>query len=172
MLGFCRAVVGIVFAVSFAGKARDTSTFRETISRFGLIPAPASGAAVAAIMAGEIAVALAMALGGRFLMAGFVGAVLLLVVFSAALAAVLKRRIDTSCNCFGASEKPITPYDIWRNAGFLCCALCGCCGALTAPNAGAAQLGLAEYGLAAVGAAVFVAISSQLGEIVQLFRSG
>jgi hypothetical protein len=171
LLAFCRAVIGIAFAVSFVGKARDLPAFRDSIARFDLLPSGMAGTAAGAILAGELFVVIAAAVGGRLLLAGFVAAFLLLAVFTTALALVLKRRIHTSCNCFGASDKAITPYDIWRNAGFLLCALGGC-GALAAPATGQTSLSLAEYGVSALGAAVFVAITAQIGEIAQLFRSG
>jgi hypothetical protein len=110
-----------------------------------------------------------MLLGGSLLTGGFLLAALLLTAFSIALASVVIRKINLSCNCFGPSEKRITPYDIFRNIGFLICALGGW-GAALLSQKGSVSLGILEWGLALVVAVIFITIWTQIREIMQLFR--
>jgi hypothetical protein len=158
--------VGLVFAWSFVGKARDVPGFERTIARFDLLPKSLQRLAALAALAGELAVALTMLAGGAALAWGFGLAALLLLAFCVALAAALARKIETACNCFGASERPISPYDLLRNAGFTACALGGC----GLAGQAAAPLGWLEWALAGATAGVFVIVWAQVGEIAGLFR--
>ncbi len=168
-LAFCRIVIGVAFAWSFAGKVRNLPSFVETIGRFRLLPGRLQRPAALAFLGGDLAVAMAMLLGGGLLGWGFPLAALMLAIFCIALASVLIRKIRTSCNCFGASDRLVSPYDLARNAGFIACAFGGYSlyaaapGRLTAP-------GVLEWGLAGLVAFAFVAVMTQLGEIVALFQ--
>ena len=176
-VAFCRLVIGLTFAFSFAGKVRDIQSFVQTIRRFKLLPGWLSRAAALAFLCGELAVVLAMIphppplshWERGIVTVGFLLAALMLLVFCAALASVLIRKIRTSCNCFGASVKQVSPYDIVRNIGFITCALGGC-GMQAGGQYSLAVLGVLEWGLAGAAAAVFVAVWVQIGEIVILLR--
>ncbi|MDH5506770.1 MAG: hypothetical protein OEZ02_06080 [Anaerolineae bacterium] len=168
MLVFCRVTTALVFLYSASGKGLDIHSFEHAVANFQLLPPKLHRLAAWCFLAGEILVIWLVARGGQFLVWGFGLAALLLLVFSAALASVLVRKITAACNCFGASEKPVTGYDLWRNGGFVACALLG----LGASTNGAAQanLQLAEVGLVGLVAAVFVVMWVNLGEIAQIFR--
>ncbi len=62
VLAFCRIVIGVAFAWSFAGKARDVPAFARTIGRFRLLPGrlqrPAALAFLAACRRGRQAMAI------------------------------------------------------------------------------------------------------------------
>src|SRR5579859_188906 len=113
LLTFCRVAVGLVFAVSSASKLFTLSQFQQTIAHFGLLPNRLHGIAALLFLSGEIGVVALVALGGQWLFSGFVLALVLFLVFCGALASVVVRKIQTPCNCFGASAKPVTPMDIW-----------------------------------------------------------
>jgi hypothetical protein len=180
---FCRAVIGLTFAFSFAGKVRDVPSFVQTIRRFKLLPDWLSRTAAMAFLCGEAVVVFAMIPHPRIerssiplfrwekgiVTGGFLLAALMLLVFCAALASVLVRKIQTSCNCFGASEKQVSSYDIVRNIGFIVCALNGC-GAQIGGQSSLVDLGVMECGLAGMVAAVFIAVWIQLGEILAFFK--
>lgn len=169
VLIFCRIALGLLFAISFLGKAPNLPLFEQTITGFGILPERFSRIAALTFLVGELAVILLLALGGQFLGLGFVLAAALLLIFSLALSSALARRIETTCNCFGPTERPISRYDLWRNGGFILCALTGvAAGAL--PERGLVSLSLVEWVLVGLVAAVFVAAWTQIGEIVQLFR--
>jgi uncharacterized membrane protein YphA (DoxX/SURF4 family) len=168
-LAFSRIVIGLVFALSFAGKIRDINSFEQTITRFQLLPEQLSRASAFFFLGGELAVVIANLIGGPFLLWGFLLAVILLAAFSVAIASVLIRKIHTSCNCFGLSEKPVSREDLVRNAGFIACALSGY-GILVISGKEPASLGLLEWGLMMVMAAFVVTVWIQMGEIMKLLR--
>jgi hypothetical protein len=123
VLVFCRWVIGIAFASSAAGKAASLASFRDAITDFGVIPGSLTGAAALATVSAEGLVAAAVAAGGVLASAGFALGLALLAVFSALLAAALRRKAEFSCNCFGRSERKISWYDMARNVILgLCCA--------------------------------------------------
>ncbi|GHO57273.1 MauE/DoxX family redox-associated membrane protein [Ktedonobacter robiniae] len=169
LLAFCRVVIGLVFATSSFGKARNIPRFQQAVRDFQLLPPGLSKPAALLFLCGELLVVLLVAIGGPFLLPGFALAALLLLMFSGALTWVVTRRLQATCNCFGTSNKKIVPADIWRNLGFLLCA-CGGCSVLTWTQHMHVELGAIEWLLVSLAACVFVLIWVQLGEIVQLFR--
>jgi len=169
ILAFCRVVIVLVFAISSFSKVRDIPKFKQAILGFHLLPRHLSGPIALLFLYGEFAVVLLTLIGGPFLLPAFALATLLLLIFCAALASVLARRLQTACNCFGSSEKSVSSADIWRNLGFILCATVGC-GVLTWTRDAHVSLNSIEWLLASLGALVFVLIWIQLGEIVQLFR--
>ena len=171
ILAFCRVAIGLVFTISSLSKARDIGRFQQAISGFHLLSRSFSQFAAFLFLCGEIAVALFMLIGRSLLLYGFALAILLLLLFCAALASVLIRKMQTTCNCFGSSEKPVTPVDIWRNVGFLLCAGGGCEALIWTRGAQVSLEGIAWLFIA-LGAGAFVLIWTQLGEIVQIFRQG
>lgn len=170
VLTFCRVVTGLVFLVSGVSKSGHLPQFKQTIINFRILPNQLSGIAALLLLAGEFGVVLLMIAGGNFLLPGFVLAIALLIVFCGALASVLARSLRTSCNCFGPSEKPVTVSDLWRNLGFIGCALGGCVTQTWLRETDTTLSWLAWISIS-LGALVFVVIWVQLGEITQLFRS-
>jgi peroxiredoxin len=155
LLVFSRVALGLLFAYSFVAKVRDVAQFAGTIGRFKLLPGRWSRTAALLFLGGEAAVVVLLIVGGRFLPAAFALAGLLLILFTLALVSALRRGIETSCNCFGATDKPLTYYDVGRNAGFLACSLLGWWLVPQVAGSPAAQnwLALAWQGLAAIGSA-------------------
>jgi hypothetical protein len=170
VLTFCRVVSGLVFLISGVSKASHLPQFKQTIVTFRLLPNQLSGIAALLFLAGEFSVVLLMIVGGSFLLPGFILAITLLTVFSGALVSVLIRKLRTSCNCFGPSEKPVTVSDLWRNLGFIGCALFGCVTQTWLRETNTTVSWLAWIPIS-LGALVFVVIWVQVGEITQLFRS-
>jgi hypothetical protein len=152
------------------GKVRDVDRFAETIRNFDLLPKQLARTAAVLFLTGEAVVVLFMVLGDRLLPVAFALAGLLLLLFTLALLSALRRGIKTSCNCFGASEKPLTYYDIWRNVGFIGCSVLGWWLAAqvlvtTQPS------NWAELALLSFGAALFVIVWTQLNEVVTLLAN-
>lgn len=166
ILAFCRAVIGLVFLVSFASKALNLHAFEHTIASFSVLPKGWSRPASVCFVAGEIAVAILITLGGQFLAPGFALAILLLAVFTLGLASVLARRLRVSCNCFGPSSQLVSPYDICRNLGFIVCATVG----LAVLDVSPSTLQWIEWLLIGLVAAVVAAVWINLRDIAQLFR--
>jgi len=166
VLAFCRVAIGLLFLFSGMGKLRDLSQFQQTITNFRLLPAQMSYPTSLLFVSAEVAVVPLVALGGRFLLPGFLLALLLLLIFVGALISVLLRKIQTPCNCFGSNEKSVTQADIWRDTVFLLCALGG--SVLTLGRMGREQLELLTWLLIAGMAIIFVLTASFLDDIVQL----
>ncbi len=169
ILAFCRVMTGLVFAWSFVGKVQDISSFVQTIDRFKLLPKAVQFSVGVVFLGGELVVVVTMILGGKLLLWGFLLAGLLLILFSIALASVLVRKIQTSCNCFGSSQKQVSISDIARNVILILFAL-SACSLLVINKETLSMLGWLDWGLISVAAIVFVMILIQLGEIARLFR--
>lgn len=102
-LVFSRAVLCTAFVLSFSGKVRNVPAFVVTIHRFQLLPRSLAKAAATVFLITELLIILLLA-GGVFLIVGFGIAVVLLLLFTGALAGVLHRKQVVSCNCFGATK--------------------------------------------------------------------
>lgn len=167
VLTFCRWAIGLTFAVSALGKARTLGAFRAAVADFGVLPRRAEGPVALATVAAEGLVVLLVALGRGWAAAGFVLALLLLAVFSAVLAAALRRKAGVACTCFGASERQISWYDVARNG---CLALCCAAGLASWSAATGGRPELALIVALALMAATFLALVSNLQDIVELLR--
>src|SRR5260370_37238522 len=97
ILAFCRVAIGMVFAISSFSKARDIAQFQQAIVGFHLLSQRLSNLAALLFLGGEIAVVLLLLIGGPLLLPGFALALLLLLMFCAALASVLIRKLHTPC---------------------------------------------------------------------------
>lgn len=166
---FCRGVIELTFIVSFFSKASNIANFTQTIDAFRILPERLGHYTALLFLSGECIVALLMFIGGVFLAPGFLLAILLLLIFCIALMLIVKRKIRISCNCFGSSEVQISLIDIWRNLGFMLCALGGW-GTLLVLRSPREPLNIAEWGTITLSAALFVLIWTQLSMIVQVFR--
>lgn len=165
-LMFCRVVIAAVFVLSAGGKALDVPAFQESVEDFRLMPKALARVAAWFFLVSEIAVVIAMAIGGRALMAGFVLAAGLLVLFSTALAVALRRKAAISCNCFGRDERRISPYDMARNALLTACSLAG----VWTLTASTQSLSGSELALVILMAACFVALVTNLRDVAETLR--
>jgi len=118
-----RTLIGGIFVLSALGKLRRPGDTVRGISRLRVLPAQLSIAVLAAVVCGELSVAAAMLLGGPLLRPGFLLAVILLVAFTVVIMSVLRRHLVTSCSCFGATDRPITYFDVVRNCVLLIAAI-------------------------------------------------
>ena len=129
-----RAVITVVFMLSFLTKISNMNSFNDAIIRFKLIPSWASQTITGVIIAFELLVIITMIMGGWVISWGYLFASLLLTIFSIALGLTLLRGIDTSCNCFGLSDDKISFYDIARNIGFISISIVGYSTSLVLPR--------------------------------------
>jgi hypothetical protein len=142
----------------------DLPGFVRAVAGFALLPQPLVRAAALLFLAGEVAVVGLLLFGGPFLAAGFGLALGLLLLFSLALATVLIRGLQTPCHCFGATDKAISRYDLWRNLGFVAVALLG----LGTLSAEVTNLNWIELGLISLIATVCVIFWVRLGDVIEL----
>jgi hypothetical protein len=163
-LMFARTAVGLVFVLSVIGKLRDLPGFVRAVAGFALLSQPLVRATALLFLAGEVVVVGLLLFGGPFLAAGFGLALGLLLLFSLALTTVLIRGLQTPCHCFGASEKAVSGYDLWRNLGFVAVALLG----LGTLSAEVVTVNRVELGLVSLMAAVCIIFWARLGEVLEL----
>lgn len=124
-----RLALGVVFGLSAAGKFADLAGTRTAVGEFGIplrwVPATAWGLPVA-----EAAVAAGLLPPWTAAPTALV-AVLLLLVFSGAVARLLRQGKHPACSCFGAaSSAPIGVRTLVRNAVLLLLAVAVVAGAL------------------------------------------
>lgn len=169
VLVFCRVTIGLVFLISFLTKARNLLAFQSTIISFNILPRQMSASVALFFLAAEFITALLMLVGGSFLPFSFALAIFLLLAFSLALTSVLVRNVQTSCNCFGPTEKAVSRYDLVRNTGFILCALIGLW-TTTWSGSLLGDLNLVGLVLAGLCAAIYIGVCMNLREVVQLFR--
>lgn len=116
-----RIALGFVFALSGVAKAFDRTGAVRAAAAMG-VPARFAGIVGRGLPVAEIAVA-ALLVAGVTAWWGALAAALLLVAFTAALAANLLRGKRPPCNCFGQlSDKAISWGTVARNAGLLAAA--------------------------------------------------
>lgn len=167
---FSRIVIGLVFVASSLGKIRSFSAFEQAVENFQILPPQFVRACAAVFLGSELVIVVMMFWGGKsLLMIGFLIALILLSVFCIALLAVLIRRLQVPCNCFGSSQRPASSADIWRNVGLITCALMGIAALPALPDA-TTNISPLETGLLGMMALVFVALSIYLREVIEVFH--
>jgi hypothetical protein len=113
---FCRILLAVLFAVSAGGKLMALKDFQLAVAEFRVLPPAWTKPAAVAFVGAELATCGLLAVGGASLALGFALALVLLVVFSAAVGSALARGINLSCNCFGPNDRRLSTYDLGRNA--------------------------------------------------------
>ncbi|MGW3996868.1 MauE/DoxX family redox-associated membrane protein [Amycolatopsis sp. NPDC004772] len=116
------ALIAVVFAASSFSKLRDFRGFARSVPALVPMPArwvtPVSVAVVGTELASAVLVLVTP-------IAGFALATALLLAFTAAIAASLRRGRRAPCRCFGATESPIGPRHLVRNTLLICSAVLG-----------------------------------------------
>lgn len=167
---FCRIVIGLVFVLSAFNKVLDLPKFHQAILAFNIIPQSLTKLVALVLLVCEIAIVGQMIVGGTFIYVGFLLAIILLSGFCLALISVLTRELHVSCNCFGAAKNVVTVMDIWRNIGFIVCALGGYALFIWS-RSDQENIGILDSILIGVTAIVFVILLINLSEINQIFKA-
>lgn len=108
-------VAGLMFVAGGVAKLARLDRFREAVSGYRLLPAPAEPAAALALPVAELAAGLALLLPGWA--AGPLAGAALFALFAGAIAInLLRGRHDVDCGCNpGAPPQPITWRLVLRN---------------------------------------------------------
>jgi uncharacterized membrane protein YphA (DoxX/SURF4 family) len=165
LLVFARVWLGLVFAQASFSKASGYRDFRQILHGFGLSPRHAGWAAPAVLVA-EVVVPIGLILESRL---GFTWALLVLALFTAAIARVRRSTQDVSCGCFGYSERPVGLVDFARNAVLMGVALVGLAAGYASPAAPVGA-GLLEDSIVALAAFVAVVLTIRLADVVELVQ--
>ena len=117
-LAATRVCLAIVFAVAAVAKLADRANTRRAVEDFG-VPARAAPAVAVVLPVAELAVAVLLLVPGTARW-GALGAVVLLLAFTAVVAAALARGNRVDCNCFGQlGARPVGPATLARNGALL-----------------------------------------------------
>jgi len=105
----------MLFAVSALSKATAFRSFKAAIRSFSLVRPAAVTPLAVAVLSSEVLVVLLLMAGGAAAVGGFILAICSLLVYTAAISTVLIRRQAVICNCFGPSDRAVSPWDVSRN---------------------------------------------------------
>lgn len=109
-----RIGLAVMFFVAAIVKLADQAAFRQTVVAFGL-PSKGAGGVAAGVVLAEFAVAVLL-LWADTTWWGAVGSLLLLLLFTVAIAVNLARGNRPPCQCFGQLHStPISKATLWRN---------------------------------------------------------
>ena len=168
----CRLFVLIALLAAAIGKTANFRRFRDSLDEaFPTLRRDGAMLIAAAILIGEWSAALLMLAGGAWSRAGLLLASGLFVFLTAVVAVVLAKGLSVRCNCFGASQRRISGYDLLRNLLFIAAAGVGLCGASVSGIAGVfGGLALPVYLPMVAVALMLFQLSTGLREIVHILR--
>ena len=109
--GVIRLVLGSVFVISGVVKSLDPYSFAEAIKAYRLVPESAIFPIAYVLPMPELILGLCVMLN-LFIRFSVPSIAILLVLFQAALASVLIRRLDSGCGCFGSLSPANRRLDI------------------------------------------------------------
>lgn len=161
----CRLYILVVLVAAVAGKLAAMAEFRDTVAALLPIPERAADAAALAVAGAEALAAILLAAGGGWARSGMAGALLLFILFTAAISIALVQGKRVNCRCFGGGGHALSVYDVIRN-GILMAA----CGFYL--RFGVAGIAIEPIGwllLSGVALILFV-VSTNLDEIALLVR--
>lgn len=122
----CQIATGLIFVLAALSKLGDLRSFALEIHNFRVVPIAMENLVAMTLPWIELVTALALIVGVRA-RAGAVVASLLLVVFTAAVAAALARGLDIECGCFGTADaRAVGGRKLAENLGMVLVALAGC----------------------------------------------
>jgi hypothetical protein len=149
----CRALVGLVFAASGAGKLATRERFKDFVAWLGALPLPlvAARRPIASLAAGvEVGIVVLVAVPATATV-GLVLAAAVLSGFAGVTLLLLQRGSRPPCQCFGRSDAPLGIRHVVRDLLLVAAAVVG---ALTAegasPAVGAVIVSLFAAALASV----------------------
>ena len=162
-----KTILIIIFGLALINKFLDISRFEEAIRKFEIVPSQYIKLSAIFILIVE-ALTILLLVSGQNLW-GFNLAISTLFVFSIILVSVLRRGLQISCNCFGASEKSVSIYDIVRNFSLIILSLIGILTSLYLKSP--PSINLIERILFGVVALIIVLIFVNLQDLVRVIRS-
>jgi hypothetical protein len=172
----CAVALLLVFGVSAVTKLRSRSAYAAFVRSTRQLLPPGSRQVTRAawvVVGAEVATVVLLPV---FPVAGLAVAAALLIAFSVAILAAVRRGVSAPCRCFGASSRPLGRSQAARNATLALLAVAGGVGALTQSVLGVRDLlvGLHPGGVAvAVFAAATVALLTIFfDDFADLFTAG
>ncbi|MGV9268638.1 MauE/DoxX family redox-associated membrane protein [Kitasatospora sp. NPDC003701] len=165
-----RCVLAAVFAVSALAKFRAPREFASALRAMAVVPGRLTGATAAAVPVAEVAAGLLVWAPKPFATWGFVLSGVMFAVFAAVLVSVLRRGLDVSCSCFGASGVPVSRAHVGRNLVLLGIAGAGLSASTAADPGGLGVTGAVVALLVAVFASILIIATDTLVELFSAAR--
>ncbi|MFE2721756.1 MauE/DoxX family redox-associated membrane protein [Kitasatospora sp. NPDC059327] len=165
-----RCVLAAVFAVSALAKFRAPREFASALRAMAVVPERLAGVTAAAVPVVEVAAGLLVWAPKPIATWGFVLSGVMFAIFAVVLVSVLRRGLDVSCSCFGASGVPVSRAHVGRNLVLL-----GIAGAGLVASAGSSPGDLGATGvvvvlLVAVFASILIIATDTLVELFSTAR--
>ncbi|MFI9327133.1 MauE/DoxX family redox-associated membrane protein [Kitasatospora sp. NPDC052868] len=165
-----RCVLAAVFAVSALAKFRAPRDFASALRAMAVVPDRLTGVTVVAVPVAELGLGLLIWAPKPIATWAFALAGGLIALFAAVLVSVLRRGLDVSCSCFGASGVPVNRAHVVRNLVLLAIAGAGLtASAATGPD-GLAVAGVALALLVAAFASILIIATDTLVELFSTAR--
>jgi hypothetical protein len=165
----CRAMIGVMFAVSVGTKAAGPAAFAaftRSLRRMRLLPPRLVRPVARTVVAAELAIPLSLAIPvAATAVVGFAVAAALLAAFAVAIVLSIRGGTRTPCRCFGRSTVELGAMHVWRNVVLVCVSVLGLIATRTGGPAGTAGVAVAVVGGLVGGGLVTV-----LDDIAGLFR--
>ncbi len=120
-----RYFILFVFLSAIVKKYGKFTVLVETIRSFDLLPTRLVRLCAYAVCIAETCIVMLLALGEQGVKVGFLLSSIVLFIFLFAVSSVLVRGINTTCTCFGSSNKNIGFYEIFRNSFMLVVSITG-----------------------------------------------
>jgi len=115
LVAVARFLLAGVFVAAAWGKLADRVGTQQAARDFG-VPSAAAPAVAFAVPVAELTVAVLLIFGGSAAIAGAVGALVLLALFTVAIAVNLSRGRRPDCHCFGrVRTEPVSSRTLVRN---------------------------------------------------------
>ena len=112
-------MIAFAMLVAAASKSRDLRRFADALIDNFQVPIRFGMSVAVAVVAAEWSVVALLFAGDAIRIVGIGLASMLLLLFSAVIAAVLWRKQPVFCHCFGRARQPLSALDLIRNGIFL-----------------------------------------------------
>jgi hypothetical protein len=148
----CRCVIGLVFLIAAVGKLRTRTawaSFRSSVSGMKIVPESVIPIVAVAVVGAELVVVATLTIPSTVVL-GFAVASGVLVAFSAAIIAALRRKTGGTCRCFGISAAPFGIHHVVRNGALVAVAVTGALATILAPDTEIAAGGVAVATVASI----------------------
>lgn len=162
----CRLHVLLVLIAAVAGKLAGMADFSDTIAALIPLPVPGVHVIAVAVAGAEAAAALLLAAGGSWARAGMAAALILFILFTAAILIALVQGRTVQCRCFGGRGHALSSHDVARNG-----VLMAACAVYLRYGAPGVPIDAAGWVLLAGIAVILLLVTLNLDEIAMLARS-
>ena len=166
-----RCLIGLVFVVAAGSKLQSRTAWHEfvmSVSSLRLVSDRTARSVAVVVVIGEVVTVVLMAAPTALVIAGFMIAAALLVVFAIAITVGRRRGARVRCRCFGASQSVLGGAHVGRDAALAAVALLAAYGLIAESPS---EMHPAGVVIAATGGSVAALVAIAMDDVIALFRS-